>query len=245
MKHHLSCICGSPGRQHNNPWRAQSRPERASAFSLLEMLTVLAIVGIMTALTGPAIRSMMGAGDINRSVESLSGTLELARTYAMTHHTYVRVAFSKLAASGSRITPSIGVLVISSADGTLDSDTASDMADSSKWPEVSKPLVLENIDIYDSLNSTSPQTGQDALPSASDIGQFSRKIGGIASAPFSSFVQFSHDGEARVIKGESARFIKLGMDRPQPQNGKNPFVLRISGINGTINVLRSEALSPP
>lgn len=216
------------------------------------MLTVLAIVGIMTALAGPAIRSMMGAGDINRSIDSLSGTLELARTYAMTHHTYVRVAFSQLAPSGgssipsgSLISPSVGVLVISSADGTLDSDTASDMADSSKWPEVSKPLVLENINICDSLNATSPQTGQDALPSSSDIGPFSRKLGGIASAPFSSFVQFSNDGEARVIKGESARFIKLGMDRPAPQNGKNPFVLRISGINGTINVLRSETLSPP
>jgi len=212
------------------------------AFSLIELLSVLAIVGILAAAAGPAIRGLAGSGDINRSISNLSGNLELARTYAMTHHTYVRVAFSELSTSASRLSPGIGVLVIYSSDGTLDSDTASDMANPSKWPEASKNLVLENLGINDSLNASSALTAQDALPSASDISTFSRQIGGIATAQFSSFIQFNPTGEARVLKGEPARFIKLGMDRPAPQNGKNPFLLRVSALNGTIHVFRKEDL---
>ncbi|HSI85761.1 MAG: Tfp pilus assembly protein FimT/FimU [Candidatus Methylacidiphilales bacterium] len=228
----LSPLVRNNGRRNGNK----------KAFTLIELMSVLAVVAILSATAGPALSALVGAGDINRSITTLSGTLELARTYSMTHHTYVRVAFSTIPVGGSRLTPGVGVMVMYSADGTLDADTPADMTDITKWPEANKALFLENLSMDDSLNSSTPATSQDVIPSASDIGSFNRRIGGIASASFTSFVQFGPDGEARVLKGEPARYIKLGMNRPAQQKGRNPFVLRVSGINGTIHVLRKESL---
>ena len=212
------------------------------AFTLVEILTVISIMAIMIAVSGPAIRGLTGANTINKAASDISQTLELTRSQAMAGRTPIRAAIGELPPAPGRITPSTVVLILRPADGSLEADTPADMANAAKWPLLFKPLVLENLVVRDDLNATDPDTAADANPADSDIGAFTRTVPGLADVKFTTFIQFDPSGEVRVRKGEAVRHIKLALDRPAPQDDKNPFLLRLSGINGTVRVLRKENL---
>ncbi len=219
------------------------------AFSLIELLCVVCVMTLLAVLSGPALRALQNAGAVNKAIEELSGTCAVARLYAMTHHTYVRVGIAQVAAGGLRRVPSTIVIMLYSADGTLANDDATGMADNSKWRLINKALVLNNICVYDSLNASTPDTVDDAKPSATDIASFTRKVGDLGTCTFSAIIQFNAVGEARVSRSEPSRYIKLGMDQPRQastpdiRRDENPFILRLSGINGTVNILRKENLN--
>ncbi len=122
------------------------------------------------------------------------------------------------------------------------------MANDSYWSPILQPLIVRDLLIYDSLNGSSPNTATDSKPSSTDIAAFSRCVAALGTVSFNQVVQFSPSGEAGVLKSEAARYIKIAMDQPlQPTNtetarNKNPFILRLSGINGSVDVLRKESL---
>jgi len=77
----------------------------------------------------------------------------------------------------------------------------------------------------------------------------SRSVPGRGEVSFTGVVQFGPGGEARVGFDEPSRHIKIAMDQPLPTGGaesmkKNPFILRLSGVNGAISVLRAEDVAP-
>ena len=221
-------------------------------FSLVELLVVMTIIGILSAMSGPLISSLTGAGTVNKAIFDFSGTLQVARAYAMANDTYVRVAISETSDHSQVV-----VLPLYSADGTLSAGSANpaagDMADPALWPAMSKPLTLENLGIFNAINAASPATASDALPSDSAAG-FSRTLAGAAIA-FQWVIQFTPSGEAAVLTSYSAtpapaRYIKIAMDRPAPANTSIPlsslnssapqkqFILRLSGVNGSVSILR-------
>ncbi|MBN8712284.1 MAG: hypothetical protein J0I10_23165 [Verrucomicrobia bacterium] len=218
----------------------------APAFSLVELLTVVALLVVLLSFSGPAIRAIAGAGSVRKAISDVADTCELARTYAMTRHTYVRVALAQLPAGGRFATPVTVVVVISPAEGSLASDTAADMGNRERWHLVTRPLILENLCVYDDLQAGMPDTSNDALPSGTDIGSFTRDIPSLGAVTFSSILQFSPSGEAGVLKNEPSRYIRIGFDEPSgsdntaARRGRNPFILRLSGINGSLTVLRKE-----
>lgn len=210
-------------------------------FTLMELLVVISVMALLVGMSVPALQSLTGAGTVNESIGDLSGALDSARAYAMANHTYVRVALGQAAAGGSRSQPAVVVLMIYSADGALDAATPSAMANSAQWPLLRPPILLQNLVFSDALNGMTPNTSSDAFPSQTDIGPLS--IAGFpatSGVSFTAFIQFEPSGEARVITTQVARNIKIALDKPSPQQGKNPFILRLSGINGSILVLRKE-----
>lgn len=220
----------------------------ATGFTLIELLVVVALIVLLGALTGPALRALNGAGTVNKAIADLGGTMVLARTYAMAHHTYVRAVFSQMPASGASglALPETLVLVIVPAGGDIDQAGVGGMGDPSKWPAISRPLILPNLILQNALNAASPSTSQDLDPTQSTIvsvaSPFSRQVNGLSPAPqFTACIQFGPSGQAVIVDGTPARYIKLAFDRPAPQDGKDPFLLRISGINGSIDVLRKES----
>ncbi|HSI82856.1 MAG: Tfp pilus assembly protein FimT/FimU [Candidatus Methylacidiphilales bacterium] len=219
--------------------RAQARRASSAGFTLAELIVVIGIVLTMSALTGPAIRSLSGAGTVNKASEDLARTVELARSHAMANQTYVRLCIS------DEVADTVVMLPIFSADGTLDADTAADMSDVKKWPAMNMPLILSQFSMDDTINATAPSTTTDQLPSASNIAMVRRLVRGFgtdaAGLRFNKFIQFNPNGEARIDKGITARYIKLALNKTKGYGKKdNAFIVRLSGVNGTINVLRKE-----
>ena len=230
-----------------NPRR---HPAKKRAFTLVELLTVVSIIALLASFSVPAMQSLFRSGGVNQAAGDLSGTLECARSHAMSQNTYVRVGLACVSGGSNASVPTLVAIAISSVDGSLTYDSASDMADNTRWKPLTRPLILGNVWTYDTLNATTaPDTRNDSLPSGTDIPAFSRPAGRMGAVTFTSIVQFAPSGEAQVLKAESARYIKIGLDQPRQPNApesarnENPFVLRLAGINGRIDILRKENLN--
>jgi len=208
------------------------RKTRKNAFSLVELLAVMGILAIMAGASTIAMKSLGGSGSTQRAADDLALTLELARAYAMSHNTVVRVAFGK--ASAGRSTPATVVVVLASVDGS-----PAAMSTPGQWVRISRPLVLDNFIFDDGLAAGTLPEGV-MMPSQTDIGAIGYRLPDVGTIQFDAFLQFSAAGEAAVLAGEPARSIQIGMDRPTPERGRDPFVLRLSGMNGSLITLRKE-----
>jgi len=209
------------------------------AFSVVELLVVIGILATLSIAAIPSIGALKGAGNINKATAEIATTLELARIYAMAHQSYVRIAIADVPAA-NELDGSTVILALNSADGTLTAASAADMADGTKWPAISRPLVLRNLEVRGDLNTSNPSTINDARPSNSDIDDFQRSVPGFGNTSFTSFVQFAPDGQAYVNTGSPARNVALGLDKRGAQGGQNPFIIRVSGNNGSVRILRKE-----
>lgn len=226
-----------------NPMLAIFRGAGSGGFTLVELLVVLTIMGVVVGLSVSALQGLTGAGSIDRSITDLSGALDLARSYARANHTYVRVGLGQAAPGPTSPTPSVAVVMLYSSDGELDAASPTNMVDSGQWPQVCPPIFLRNLVFSDSLNGANPNTTLDAVPSQTNIGPLTpQNPPSIAGITFSNFIQFDPGGEAQVSTAQLARNIKIGLDKPAPQQGVNPFILRLSGMNGTIVVIRKEGM---
>jgi prepilin-type N-terminal cleavage/methylation domain-containing protein len=220
---------------------------RREGFSLVELMFVIGVISLLTMISGPVMGTLQGSRTVDRMSVELSQKVEGARIYAMANNTYVRLALGRADATSGRGLPATVVLAMGAADSTLSANTGADMANSSKWIPLGKPLTMDNLCAYDALlNASNPSTADDATPSDTDIASFSKVIPGMGTVTFSSFVQFNPAGEACVVQGQTARYIKIACDQPvQPNDlatarNKNPFIIRISGVNGRVDILRKE-----
>jgi len=70
-----------------------SQRERTSAFTLLELLIVMAIFAVLLVLIAPAFTSLKSGGDVTSAAYTIKGVLDTARTYAKSNNTYTWVGF--------------------------------------------------------------------------------------------------------------------------------------------------------
>ncbi len=103
--------------------------ERASAFTLLELLIVVGVIAVLLVLIVPAFTNIKSAGDFTSAAYDIQGLLENARTYAKANHTYLFVGFAEVDSSvdpsvspqvttGSTPYGRVAVAVVASKDGT-------------------------------------------------------------------------------------------------------------------------------
>lgn len=104
----VSCRTFSPSRRTHSG--------RTSAFTLVELLCVLACIGALSALLGPTLSSL-GGSQLTRDAVSISGQFDQARTYAMSRSTYVWVGIVDGDGSTSDRRELL-VFTVSSRDGT-------------------------------------------------------------------------------------------------------------------------------
>ena len=69
--------------------------ERASAFTLLELLIVVGIIAVLLVLIAPAFTTLKSAGDVTSAAYTIKGVLDTARTYAKANNTYTWVGFCR------------------------------------------------------------------------------------------------------------------------------------------------------
>src|SRR5207248_8595015 len=141
----------------------QMQRERASAFTLLELLIVIAIIALLMVLIAPAFTYIKGGTDVTSAAYTIKGVLDTARTYAKANNTYAWIGFyeedvsqpSVIPAPDPRCPACVGRLVISivaSTDGSnLGADASSsatgteNFMDATKLVQVNKLVKIDNV----------------------------------------------------------------------------------------------------
>ena len=124
------------------PFQCESGRLGRLGFSLVELLTVMAIVALLVSLTFPAVNALKTADDITKASNDVAGALERAQAYAMANNTYTWVGFYEEDSSRGSTTPAtlgVGRIVIdlvASNDGTCIYNSSTVAAN----PTVSSPL---------------------------------------------------------------------------------------------------------
>jgi type II secretory pathway pseudopilin PulG len=143
--------------------RSLSRRERASAFTLLELLIVVGIMAVLLVLLAPAFTTIKSGGDVTSAAYTIKGVLDTARTYAKANNTYTWVGFYEEDVSQPSVIPALDPLcpgcvgrlimsIVASKDGTnLGADVSStatgteNFIDATKLSQVNKLVKVDNI----------------------------------------------------------------------------------------------------
>ena len=136
--------------------RRDASKRAQDAFSLIELMVVIAIIVLVSALIAPAFRSLKGAGDVTSAAYTVKSVLEQARTYAMANNTYTWVGFYEEDVSQPSTnppTPGVGRLVMSivaAKDGVQGFDpiavaSPTNRLDIASLIQVGKLIKIENV----------------------------------------------------------------------------------------------------
>jgi len=241
--------------------------ERASAFTLIELLIVIGIIAVLLVLLAPAFTTIKGGTDVTSSAYTIKGVLDTACTYAKANNTYTWVGFYEEnvanPASPNSSTPPVGRLIMSivaSKDGTNVATT--NPIDPTKLIQVGKLTKIKNVHLATSADATNLPPGSNTYPgttfdtrptvtSAYCIGDaansstpFVYPLAGALQYTFMKAVQFSSSGEARVNNSTNS-LQPAGEVGLRPTHGatvdmNNPNVVAIqfTGVGGDMEVYR-------
>ena len=237
--------------------------ERLSAFTLLELLVVMAIIAILMVLIAPAFTSIKTGNDVTTAANTIKGVLDTARTYANANNTYVWVGFfEENVASTTAGTAGVGRLVMSivaSQDGTNVGTT--NPIDPTKLIQVGKLTKIDNVHLATFTDGSGTGSTFDTRPPVTFNGMqysianmansttpFQYPVGNPAPAAQYTFVkavQFGSNGVAQIDNNTvSAQTVaEIGVE---PTHGNavptsipaNVVAIQVGGIGGDATIYR-------
>jgi len=238
------------------------------AFTLLELLVVMAIIAILMVLIAPAFTSIKTGNDVTTAANTIKGVLDTARTYANANNTYVWVGFYEenvSQPSPNSATPKIGRVVMSavaSNDGTIIyPSSAPGTIDPTRLIQVGKLTKIDNVHLW--THTDAPLgTGStfDTRPNVTStycIGDtnptgtlFQYPVGSPAPTAQYSFVkgvQFSPGGSAQIINSTTSYSPQTAAEiGVEPTHGNvtpssvpaNVVAIQFTGIGGNVKIYR-------
>ena len=242
--------------------------ERSRAFTLVELIVVIALISTLMVLVAPAFTGIKSAGDVTSAAYTIKDALEQARTYAMAYKTYVWIGFYEEPAgqpSTNPATPGIGRIVIStiaSADGTTVYNPRSLAAiDPTRVTQLNKLVKVEGThlatfpdgsgtgDTFDSRPAAIYETAKigDTTPPNPSLTPFQYPVGNPAPAAQYTFVkavEFSPRGEARINNRNYTlkTVAEIGL---QPTHGtavdvnsRNIIAIQFGALGGDLKIYR-------
>jgi prepilin-type N-terminal cleavage/methylation domain-containing protein len=236
-------------------------------FSLVELLVVLAIMSLVTAMAVPVINGVKDSQNINSATSAVSSALQRARTYAMAHNTYVWVGFYEEAANSTTPTNTFpytgsGQLVIgmaASVDGTqiYSNAVTSGNLQASQIVQLEKLQKIENVHCTDLGAPSGAGTPLASRPGGAYAGTSSEQYGidsdnsqeashflVLGGYTFYKTIRFSPGGEASI--DDSTAYRQVGEIDLRPTHGTlvnagTPDVsaIQFSGIEGAVQTYRN------
>lgn len=198
-----------------------------AAFSLLELLIVIALLILVMALTTPALVNIAQGQGMKRAIGDVSGIVEQARSEAMATSTWTWVGLSQQNAGPQS---ELVVVLVASLDGTANmSQTNLRM--------ISRPMRIQNVKVLPSLT----HWGQDVdgtVPLAGSTFGFSQTIQGKLIAFDGTVLGFNSRGEASLGDGAVPVWIEIGLRelRGTTEIPDKTASIRVSGFSGQVDV---------
>ncbi len=228
---------------------------RMGGFTLVELLAVIAIVAILSALAVPMFATLKKATDLNVATASIVSSLEQGRAYAMANNTYVFVCFEETnftTPSDQAQSPGTGrvaVQVFSSLDATMNL-TPSNLA------AVSRMQIFNSLDLPSSLASTTGnlstrQTASYIVGSNSGSTQFPPAASTITTITsgnftFSKIIAFDSRGELHIPVNppvEGLQYLEIDLQQSNgstaPTAAKDQSAIQVDGLTGAVTIYRS------
>ncbi len=213
-------------------------------FSLIELMCVIMIMSILTAMSWTSIVGIVSGNHLSNSAYDLRGLMLQARTDAMTQNTYVWLGFSPTTKNGA---PSLLVTSVAAKSGLV-TDLQSGNYQVVRRPILLKAVSLDTAQAYLNLpgldnanNSNSDAVSSDTASHSAYA--FKVSIAGNAQAQFSTVIAFSPDGQTRLPQadGSLALVSKVGIGlnaSPSPANNAHRAAVQIHGLSGQVSVLQ-------
>lgn len=200
------------------------------AFSLIELLVVVAIGAILLTLSVTAFQSIFRAGNVSSAAGKIAGILEKARTHAMANNTYVRVGLRQetpdVLAVGLVVSPS-GV-----GNGT------------NNFVPLDRITRFENLRLVNAPASSDRPSGVQVLQLADEEdAEYAFEIGaGANPVEFDAHViQWNPRGEAGVARLRMNKRIEIGLQSSangQIVTPENYAAIQIGALSGSVTVFR-------
>ena len=222
-------------------------------FSLIELLTVIAVMSLLVVVSVPGITALASSGQVNQTVADIDELLDQARQYAVAQNTYVWVAFSPdttmkggeglhmaVIASGDGTDPFnwTGGGTVPGATGTGNAPTSLNLLTPVRTFPQTKYVGAGTITDLSSLPNTVSVSSSNS-PADSAISFNIALPGRTTTTAFTKVIEFTPSGQAHN-RSDPIALLEFGFE---PVKGatvmvKNATVIRINGLTGAAMVYR-------
>jgi prepilin-type N-terminal cleavage/methylation domain-containing protein len=249
----------SRGSQESNAMLTMNYPN--SAFTLIELIVVLAVIGILVGIGSLAFQGIQSSNQFSRNVYQLADEVKLARSYALANNTYVYLGLTEVdRTQNPGSTPQVAgigrvdVGLVATTDGVrFDSTNYS----GANLVQVRPVACLDMLHIASSLPAatsggmTRPSANVTNLNSGSPLfaTSFSLPLGLPLSAGqynFTLSIPFNPQG-AITINGNAVQYVEIDLlpcvgslspANPVSSSQGNQAALIVDGSTGAVTVCR-------
>ena len=234
-----------------------------AAFTLVELLIVIGIIGILMVLIAPAFTTIKGGSDVTSAANAVKDALDTARTYAKANNTYVWVGFfEENVSSTTPGTAGVGRLVmsiVSSKDGTIIYSGTPGTIDTTRLTQVGKLTKIDNVHLATFTDGSGTGTTFDSRPPVTFNGTQYRigappipaNTGTLFQYPagspylFWKAVQFSPGNQAQIINSATSFSLQTVAEiGVEPTHGNvvpasvpaNVAAVQFTGVGGNVKI---------